>query len=648
MSADDPFAQLHVLLHGGQRPGTHSSAKDGVLPQDVLKLVEFEKKEDEVRMAEIESRTRSMILEVLKPTIQKTTRLQYDHEEMSRKYADLSDKFKEMVRRHEEAKQQWDLLLLFKEELEGYLDQIKELEGKVQEHQKSMLNRIVDVEQSCDLQKSACQRLTRSSERMSQEIEKLHKDLKTSETALEGRIHRNKDHATAEFSKLGVEITDLQRNLTNGIAEIWGNEESDSKRPSLWRLDWELKQAKEKLSTAVENISDLQRLDGEMSALTDRQTQVESFLGGVRDTSDALKERVEEIAVQTKDDFTRFSNMSAVSTANLLRSARENFRDELKESQKLRQNVEDFMTQTRGSIQDFGTTVGVNTRQVEAIIREVRTDLEALDGKRRKDKQGLEEEIHMLQARSNSTEESTEAVLKGVEHVTSILGMMLQGERIAVALQLQDFMERQETPYVGVKDQVVNRNESVRQSPRRGGLDPAWLYRLAYQPRAVKFQGMTLERPQLLALREKFVNAAQGILSNGPPKEGGQAGLRLSPPSSGASATQVLGHAAELPTGMKTEVRQLCQGACGYSSRGQTSSRGTPPLELQSDGRQSATPDSLGMPLLPGIGGAVGGVRTLPSLTPGSTRPSTTQAPMRQGPSATEGGAFDLVMGSTQ
>jgi len=615
------------------------------LPPDVVKLLEFEKKEDEVRMAEIESRTRTMILEVLKPTIQKTTRLQYDHEEMTRKYGDLNDKFKEIVRRHEEAKQQWDLILLFREELEGYLDQIKELEGKVAEHQTTVLNRVVDVEQSCDLQKSACQRLTRSSERMSQEIEKLHTHMKTSESTLESRIQRNKDHTSTELNKVNIEILELQKNLQSGITEIWGSEESDSKRPSLWRLDWELKQAKEKLSTAVENISYLQRLDGEMSKLTDRQEEVESFLGDVRSTSDALKERMEEIAVETKEDFNRFSNMSAVSTANLLKSARENFRDELKESQKLRQDVQDFVGQTQNIIQNLGGSIEVNTKQVEALIREMRTDLEAVDGKRRKDKQGLEEEFYILQANSNTTQESTEAVLSGLEHLTSIIGMMLQGEKISMSMDLQDFLERQDTPYVGVRDQVINRNESVRQTPRRGGLDPAWLYRMTYQPKAIKFQGMTLERPQLLALREKFVHSAQEILQNGPPKSdsrkgGGSPSRRLGTPGqTSVSTTQVLGQAAELPPSTaQTQLRSLSRGSHmgRTASRGQPSSRGTPNQEerhsfgdaaarqgsqpdVPVEGRGSATPEGGGVPLLPGIGGAVGGVPVLPSLTGGSS-----------------------------
>jgi len=217
------------------------------------------------------------------------------------------------------------------------------------------------------------------------------------------------------------------------------------------------------------------------------------------------------------------------------------------------------------------------SRQLEAMIREMRFDLDSHDEKRHRDKHVVEEQLHDINAKIINARDSSDSILRGLEHISGVISMTLQSERMSAALDLQEFADRRDTSYVGVREDTaetakLHQLRAVK-GIRQPGLNLEALHRIAYQPQPVSYQGIAFERPQLLALREKLVHVALEVLQQGPE-------MKHRPGT--ADVAELLGYplsssipAARIPSAEQTR----CSTPARPGSRGQPGARGSPGLE---------------------------------------------------------------------
>merc|ERR1719409_622936 len=97
-----------------------------------------------------------------------------------------------------------------------------------------------------------------------------------------------------------------------------------------------------------------------------------------------------------------------------------------------------------------------------------------------------------LHSRVCTAVEGSDFLLRGLEHVSGVISMSLQSERMSVALDLQDFVERKDTPYVGVHESPVETSRLRQMRAERGirqpGVDTEMLHRILYRPQSVNYQ----------------------------------------------------------------------------------------------------------------------------------------------------------------
>jgi len=400
--------------------------------------------------------------------------------------------------------------------------------------------------------------------------------------------------------------------------EVWGPEDcSDISPPCLRKLDMQMRKQTSLLSEAVEDITALQKLDGELMEVTKRASVTEGHLTHLQSTANALTDRVEVCALEAKADFKQASNLMAAFSANLVREARHSFKDELKHAQQMQKEVDDFVSSTRAAVVESDEFVKSLGRQIEAMVAEVRFDLDSFDEKRHRDKQSIEDTVRSLQQRVAIACDSSDNMLRGLEHVSSVVGMSLQSERMSVTLDQQEYVERKEVAYVGVRESPV---ETVRlralraeKGIRQPGLDPEALHRILYNPQPVHYQGTAFERAQLLALREKLVHVAQEVLQQGPE-------MKAKTAWSGADPAQDLFMAMpaqRIPSGEHTRSSTPAR----PGSRGQPGARGsTPLLEGPTESPDGSDDKSGKASKSPTASPDVDGTKQLPALTGPATK----------------------------
>lgn len=539
--------------------------------------------EDEVRQAEMESRLRGMITEVLKPSIVKVTRLQTDQEMMFQKFQEMIDGHQQVLDAQKEAKEHNEVIGVFRHKLSEFWTCNNTLEDKINHYQKSAVQRMEELEQTCDLGKSNSLRLGRNLDRALRDVDRIDNTIKGMQGALEKSIHKNKESTNFEIKQMQSrvdEVRELHNKLEN---EVWGPEQiSDISPTCLRKLDMQIRKQTSLLTESLEDIAKLQKLDGELIQLNQRQGKAEEQITELGSTTKDLGERVEVSAQEAKADFKQASNLMAAFSANLVREARHSFKDELKHAQQMQEDVSNFVRTTQATIQESDEFVKSLSRQLEVMVREMRFDLDSHDEKRHRDKQAVEEQLHDVNAKIMNARESSDCMLRGLEHVSGVISMTLQSERMSAALDLQEFVERKDTSYVSVRESATETAKLRQLRTAKGIRQPALnleaLHCAAYEPQPVSYQGIAFERPQLLALREKLVHVAQDVLQQGPD-------MKHRPGT--ANVAELLGYplkdsigSARIPSVDHTR----CSTPARPGSRGQPGARGSPGLEGSFEG----------------------------------------------------------------
>lgn len=546
--------------------------------------------EEEVRHAELESRLRRMITDVMKPSIAKVSKLQADHNVMCSKFQDMVDGYQEVINAQKSAKEHSELIKVFETKLSDFWGFNNKLEAKIAEHHKSSHQRMEELEHACDSNKSNGASLSRRLDLAMEDIDRVNETTKSMELRVQRGLQKNKEHIDMEVKSMHLLVGDVRDLHLKLETEIWGPENVfDYSPPSLRRLDMQMKEQKALMSECLRDIASLQRLESDLGVVAQSQNGIQNQVSELLDKSAFLSDRVESCAAEAKADFRQASNLMAAFSANLVREARTSFKEELEHSHKMQREVGDFVLQMKDSLGEHEARVQMLGGQLQAMMKEVRIDLEICDNKRKKDKQATEEQMRQLQSRVVSAFDASESMLKGLEHVTGVVSMSLQSERMSVALDLQDFVERKDTPFLSFRDSSRDKVRKLKTSgSKQGGLDLDKLQSTTYQPQPISYQGASFERPQLLALREKLVHIAQEALQQGPVTR--KPGPQFTP-------DMPLAHLSGVTPPLET--RSPTPSAVGVprpGSRGQPGARGSPLLEGRLEGpatsaRQGETPE---------------------------------------------------------
>jgi hypothetical protein len=493
-----------------------------------------EKQEDEVKIATMESRLRKMVVDLVSPTVQKSVKLQTHLDQLKESYDQQEKSLFQLELEMKNFQERSDLVRGFQAKLDRFNTSLGELEIRLSYQAKEVNGRLDNLDKNQKLYKEIVERTNRDLERTNKDVQSVEKDIKETRAFCHDDVDRVRDKSSAEVRRLDEAILEARKLTDNLRDEVWGpdgislDELERHYPPSLRRLDMQARRTKEEIQRLTAETQHLQGLEQEMKAVGERQVNLQQVVASHFDTQCQLKAQVEQEKLEHQKEQRHLANTVSAFSANLMHDLRCKFTEEVKQLRSLLKEAEVFLKENKAGVEHLQFTVETSGRQVEAFLHESRADLDGLEMQRRRDKQNFQELVEGLCDRFKACRETSEASLRGLDFLTGVVGLSLQSERMSVALDVQDFLERKDTPYVGIQNGErwlkgsTPKPTNVGVSPKRrcGDVDPASLVRLAYQPQPVSFQGSAWERSKLLALREQMVHAAQEVLMQGPKEKG--------------------------------------------------------------------------------------------------------------------------------
>lgn len=183
--------------------------------------------------------------------------------------------------------------------------------------------------------------------------------------------------------------------------------------------------------------------------------------------------------------------------------------------------------------------------QTEELVRQVTSEVDEVGKLRRRDRNSQEVEIKAVAKQLAIVQDSSQHVANSLEHLSTVIWTMVQCERAASALDIQDDQDRAKIALMGYKDETVDKRGGSKTRKNRASSPPPAegdgqtvlnvderclsccgkaqtvlsgfkMACLQYSPAPVLFARTTYNRSDLLSLREKMLAQVNESLEHGP------------------------------------------------------------------------------------------------------------------------------------
>lgn len=422
-----------------------------------------EKQQLEVTLAAMETRLRSMISDLMQPTIAKTSNVMADLETMKGIVAQHTRGLQDVQLGQLRALEQVSTIASFKEEMSRWDTQRRAHESTVDESLQVMAQKLEAYRYSLEQKESVLHHLHRNVDRTAMELNRLCDMQESRKETLESRIDEQSRKINQARSEIDVRIAGLELKHNALTDELWGEE------TGLAKVAGELKKTHASFAKLEAAVDELREGKAEAAQLDRLRSEVGKMLHEANTSVTQMRQTVGNVVNDVREHFRTASQTISAHNATFVTEVRQQYQDELSKAAKLRGEVQDFMKQVERNIEDQDKRVAETAAKASSLAAESLEQCEELNRRRKRDKTSSENELKALKKRLGGVFDNSDAVKRGIEHLQQVLQMMLEASFIGSSLEKQDTMDKKRIALMGVKDDetmLVRSNQTEPQRPR--------------------------------------------------------------------------------------------------------------------------------------------------------------------------------------
>lgn len=513
----------------------------------------------EVAMAQVEIRLRGAITELIQPTIQRTSLVVADLEQIKNQVSQHTRGLQEVQLGQFKVMEQMSTIASFKEEMSRWDVQRRTHEATIDEKTEAMQQKLESYRYSLEQKESALHHLHRSVDRMATELNHAMEEQESQKELFESRIDAESRKINQVRNEIDVKLASMELKHNALTDELWGEE------TGLAKVAGELKKTNAVFGHLEDAVQELQEGKAEAAQLDKLRAEVGKMVHEANTAVAAMRQSVGNVVNDVREHFRTASQTISAHNATFIGEVREQYQQELASAAKLRDEVQDFMAQVATNIDGLDARVAGAAAKADALAAEAREEVEELNRRRKSDKSSADNELKALKKRLGGVFENSDTVLRGIEHIYSIVRAMLESDLIGCSLELQDSIDRKKIALLGVKDDEAALSRTYGQETQRprpecrgkaqvgypnkkGGSAKEPVVRvdnrclscsgqaplvlsafkmacLQYSPSPVEHSGNQYERGDLLSQRHALLEGAHNALLEGPSSAGATAEL---------------------------------------------------------------------------------------------------------------------------
>mmetsp|Transcript_100204 Transcript_100204/g.188850 ORF Transcript_100204/g.188850 Transcript_100204/m.188850 type:complete len:701 (+) Transcript_100204:129-2231(+) len=505
-------------------------------------------KELEVLIAEMETRLRRAILKIIRPTLDQAAELSSRIADLQRKVEKHDGMLNTTDQLKEEVAKQVQLIQLMGEQIRSCDAQAKAFEHHAGEQLYELRTRLVQVEQRGEEHEGELRKVNRDFQRVWSEIERLQKQHDTDASNIWQGINNGFKKTEKARDELLERIGEAQKQHFDAMEEIFGEGKGITK------INNEIHQ----LFDLVEPVPKVERMVEEVTAMANRIDQrqeiCDEFCNEQKQSFIEMKTSVNDRLTSFAEDNNDCMNKLTAYHASILRNVRIEFAEEIGLSRQLREEICKFESQTKDLCEQVNQALADEIARVDALHRELVMDVDDVNQRRKKDRVFLEGAVRSVASEVLTTQECADSLSCGVEHLSKVMGLVLEGERVANALQIQDFADRRAERWLGPPADLQQKAQPTctaaslekldrgrdRSNPEELAImvpvEPrVGLAKLQYKPGPVSVGSRVYDRQDVLLLHSRLLEKAKSALERGPEFKPPPRDKPLEPEASSAS-----------------------------------------------------------------------------------------------------------------
>jgi len=531
---DDPNMRPNTAATAmSMMSGVSTTAGGGMYPNSML---------GEIEIAELETRVRRSTLELIQPSIKKTTQMESDleglREELRRSTSVISD----LARVSIKVEEQVVVVEGFREEMTKWEAERRAVQAHVAETLSNMKLDLDTFRYSLERKDSSMHGMQRTMDRMVGELSKLQEGSEALRQHVELRLAQTGKILNGAKTDLECKLITLETKTNRLSDELWAEE------TGLARATGNITKTNDLVMNLSEEMKRMQHDKANMTQLEAVQDDANELIRDANCNVTMLKQTVDTMVNSVKEHFKTATTVVAAHNATMLSEVRASYQDELTHAAALRTEVMEFLEATKVNVARIESTVETGHERTSGIVNRVTDDIVDLTKSRKRDNadnslagQTMKEQISKVSA-------SSESVQKCLEHFGSIIAVMLKSDRVASALAQQENVDRAKVALMGYRDTKEQKGRPSTSSkaggkrPAKGGegsesgeavisvdnrclscsgqaqhvLSGFKMACLQYAPGPVSFSKKLYKQDELLELRQALLDQAQEQLAQGP------------------------------------------------------------------------------------------------------------------------------------
>jgi len=415
----------------------------------------------EVAMAQVEIRLRGAITELIQPTIQRTTLVVADLETIKNQVSQHTRGLQEVQLGQFKVMEQMSTIASFKEEMSRWDLQRRTHEAAIDEKTEAMQQKLEAYRYSLEQKESALHHLHRSVDRMATELNHAMEEQENQKELFENRLDAESRKINQVRSDIDVRLASMELKHNALTDELWGEE------TGLAKVAGELKKTNAVFGQLEESVLALQEGKAEAAQLDKLRAEVGKMVHEANTAVAEMRQSVGNVVNDVREHFRTASQTISAHNATFIGEVREQYQQELASAAKLRDEVQDFMAQVANNIDGLDARVAGAAAKADALAQEAREEVEELNRRRKSDKSSADNELKALKKRLGGVFENSDNVLRGIEHIYTIVRTMLESDLMQCSLEMQDSIDKKKIALLGVKDDETTLSRTYMQEPQR-------------------------------------------------------------------------------------------------------------------------------------------------------------------------------------
>jgi len=450
---------MEKAFHGLPAPASAQSAES--LVAQAQKAVASN--EREVEFAELEMRIRKYNLDLLQPTIRKTTLMEQVVEELREQVLKTSSTVGDLSRTSSKVDQQVIVVENFREEMARWDAERRQAQAQAAESLSVMKQDLDTFRYALEREDSSIHSIQRTVDRAVDEIQKVQAGADSLQHHVNSRIVQQNKLLNGTKADLEVRLISLETRHNRLSDELWGE------ATGLTKVTRDLSKTDETVAYISRELVRMEHEKAHVTQLEAVQGEVNRGIGETNANVSTLKKTLDTMLHDVKEHFRTATNTVAAHSATMLSEVRSAYQEDLTRSAKLRTDCTSFMTDARSDIGRLEDTIGKTSGMMEAKVGKIQSDVEEVGKLRKRDRGNTEVEQKMLHEHVLNARGSSESMAKCLEHLSSVISIMLESERASVALYAQDDVDRAKVALVGYRDSKKGTGSSSSTRPPSSG-----------------------------------------------------------------------------------------------------------------------------------------------------------------------------------